>query len=143
MKRLVLLIATLLACAQAGASGDYGPSYTRYKAFTAPDGDLERFQEGQLGVLQPGMQRVYLYTAWRAITLGPGIKNAAGIEGGLGRADGSAFGNGWDGDGGMVKSEDWLRETRLADSLFGACPGAANDFAMATFKTIGQRKDAT
>lgn len=144
MKRLVL-IAGLLAAAFASASGDYGPTYSRYKAYTAPDIDIARFQEGQLGVLQPGMQRVYLYTAWRAISLGAKAKGAAGREGGLARADGSAFGHGWD-DSGSVETgskDEWLRETRLKESNFDSCPDAARSFALQTLKGISKRKDVT
>jgi len=143
MKRLVL-IACLFATAHASASGDYGPSFMRYKAYSAPDIALDRFQEGQLGVLQPGMQRVYLYTAWRAMTLGAKVRNSSGLDGGLGRADGSAFGFGWDeGGAGTATKDEWLRETRMTESNFGACPTSSNNFALVTIKAITKRKDAT
>jgi hypothetical protein len=143
MKRL-LLAATLFAATHAYASGDYGPSFTRYKAYSAPDIAVESFQEGQLGVLQPGMQRVYLYTAWRTMTLGPKVKGSPGTAGGLGRADGSSFGYGWWGAGADTPSKDaWLSETRLAESQFGPCPNASNEFAISTIKALNKRKDAT
>lgn len=143
MKRLVLA-AGLLAATYASASGDYGPSFTRYKAYSAPDIALEHFQEGALGVLQPGMQRVYLYTAWRAIILGPKIKTASGLPGGLARADGSAFGNGW-GRGGAERQleQEWQRLTGVKDTNFYACPASASLFALQTFKTASKRLDAT
>jgi tetratricopeptide (TPR) repeat protein len=143
MKRLVL-IAGLFAVAHATASGDYGPSFTRYKAYSAPDIAIERFQEGKLGVLQPGMQRVYLYTAWRAMILGARVKSSPGLDGGLGRADGSAFGYGWGaGDVETPSKDEWLRETRMAESNFGACPIPSNNLALVTIKAINKRKDAT
>ncbi len=143
MKRLVL-IASLFAAAHAGASGDYGPSFTRYKAYSAPDTTPERFQAGQLGVLQPGMQRVYLYTAWRAMSLGTPVKSSFGLAGGLARADGSAFGQGWDAGGTDPQSKnEWLRETRTTESEFGACPSASNAFALVTIKAAAKRKDAS
>ena len=143
MKRLALIGLAFVAT-QACASGDWGPSYTRFKAYTAPDMPLERFQQGELGVLQPGMQRVYLYTAWRALTLGARARENPGTAGGLARADGAAFGYGWETSGEQTPlKEEWLRETRLPESLFGACPPAANTFAMQTFRALGKRKDAT
>lgn len=143
MKRLVL-IACLFAIAPANASGDYGPSFMRYKAYSAPDIAIDRFQEGQLGVLQPGMQRVYLYTAWRAMTLGARVRNSPGLDGGLARADGSAFDYGWDESGAGTPSKDeWLRETGMSASNFGACPASSNNLALVTIKAITKRKDAT
>ncbi len=143
MKRL-LLIASLFAATHAGASGDYGPPFTRFKAYSAPDIAVERFQEGQLGVLQPGMQRVYLYTAWRSITLASKGKKSPGLAGGLARADGSAFANGWEAGGAGTQSKDeWLTQARMAESKFGACPNPSNNFALATLKSITARKDAT
>lgn len=143
MKRLVLL-AGLAAATYASASG-YDPSnYTFYKAYTAPAIAPERFQAGQLGVLQPGMQRVYLYTAWRAMLLGPKVKTAAGRAGGLARANGSVFGMGGGSDPSSHETkETWLRETRRKESNFEACPEASTAFALATLKTARQRKDAT
>ena len=143
MKRL-LLLASLVAASYANASGDYGPSYMRYKAYCAPDTAIERFQQGQLGVLQPGMQRVYLYTAWRAMTLAGNGQFTPGLAGGLARANGSAFGHGWEeGSAGTASKEEWLREARMAESAFGICPTPSNNFALATLKAIGKRKDGT
>ena len=70
MKYLLACAAMAAVAANAFASGDYGPSYTMFKAYTKPDIPGARFQAGELGVLQPGMRRVYLYTAWRAIMVG-------------------------------------------------------------------------
>jgi hypothetical protein len=143
MKRLVLL-ATLFAAAHAGASGDYGPSYQRFKAYTYPDIELERYQAGELGVLQPGLQRVYLYTAWRAIALGPKRKTAPATAGGLERADGSAFGSGWvSGQADPASVEAWQRESGNSAGSFGACPPAGNAFALDTLRLLRARKDAT
>ncbi|MFL6656703.1 MAG: hypothetical protein ACJ8GW_01425 [Massilia sp.] len=143
MKRAFLLTC-LLAPALALASGDFGPTYRNYKAYTAPTIELDEFQAGRLGVLQPGMQRVYLYTAWRAITLGAEVKQAPGMRGGLARADGSAFDHGWE-DGGSRQSfrNAWLLGTGLSASVFGACPASSNKSALSMLATIKTRKDAT
>src|SRR4051794_31071118 len=73
----------------AGASGDSGPTPLMFIAWSAPDIPLERFQAGDVGVIQPGMRRIYLYTAWRAFSLGPRVTASPGMPGGLARADGS------------------------------------------------------
>lgn len=155
MKR-ILALAMLAAAASmaldAGASGDYGPSYTMFKAYTAPDIPLERFQAGDLGILQPGMRRVYLYTAWRAISLGPKVAAMPGTAGGLARADGSAFGNGWQQ---VAVAPDpasarlpaipailQLREDDPALNAYYACPDAANEQAGRTYRMLGARPDA-
>ncbi len=152
MKRVLLAFAAALAwVADAGASGDYGPQYTMFKAWSAPDIPLERFQAGELGVLQPGMRRVYLYTAWRAIALGPGVASSPGLAGGLARADGSAFGHGWTGAG---TEPDPALAARLATLLhlpagdpalrqLGACAPASNDHALGVFRSASARADAT
>lgn len=150
MKKMFAAALWLIA-SQAGASGDFGPSYTMFKAYRAPDIPLVRFQSGELGVLQPGMRRVYLYTAWRAISLGPRIADIPGTQGGLARADGSAFGNGW-----YEASSASLQplRPRLADLLrvpenddqvrkLTACPEAASAYAMRTFQQASTRADAT
>ena len=143
MKRLLLIVA-LCAAAHASASGGYSPNYTHYKAYTSPDIKGGNFQAGQLGVLQPGMQRVYLYTAWRAVTLGPKVKKSPGLDGGLARADGSAFDNGWDtGAVAPPSKDDWMLATGLPDTALGHCPSAAISFASATLKELVKRKDAS
>lgn len=140
MKHLILIVG-LICAAQATASGDYGPSYMHYKAYTAPDIASERFQAGQLGVLQPGMQPVYLYTAWRAITLGATVKAEPGLRGGLARADGSVFATGAQRDTATASNEQWLRESGRTASSFGACPAESNRLALTTLNTIHQRSD--
>lgn len=80
MKYLLACAAIAAVAANAFASGDYGPSYTMFKAYTKPDIPNARFQAGDLGVLQPGMRRVYLYTAWRAIMLGAPVVKKPGTE---------------------------------------------------------------
>jgi hypothetical protein len=148
--------AALSTALDAGASGDYGPSYTMFKAYRSPDIPLERFQAGELGILQPGMRRVYLYTAWRAIALGPRAAQAPGIAGGLARADGSAFSNGWaDSDAGAAEPQAeaqapmppiatvlQLREGDPALRKYYACPPAGNELAAKTYHMLGTRPDA-
>jgi hypothetical protein len=156
MKRtLAAALAAVLTASivsNAGASGDYGPSYTMFKAWTAPDIPLDRFQAGDLGVIQPGMRRVYLYTAWRAFSLGPRVKAAPGMQGGLARADGSDFGYGWslpDDPG-----EPEVLQTRLAAVLHVAaddphvrmilaCPPESTSYAASVFDAASKHLDAT
>ncbi|MGO4476149.1 hypothetical protein AB4Z32_07820 [Massilia sp. 2TAF26] len=153
-----MLAAALSVTVDAGASGDYGPSYSMFKAYRAPDIPLERFQAGELGVLQPGMRRVYLYTAWRAISLGPKVAAAPGTAGGLARADGSAFDHGW-ADATATEMED-ARKSPLQGPLailaeilqvaendralykYDACPAAANEQARLTWRMLAARPDA-
>lgn len=152
MKRALLALAAALAwVSNAGASGDYGPSYTMFKAWTKPDIALERFQAGDLGVLQPGMRRVYLYTAWRAIALGPRTASAPGLAGGLARADGSVFGQGWsqagpDPDPALMARLATLMHLPAEDQKlrkFGACPPASTEYALRVFRSASARADAT
>jgi hypothetical protein len=150
MKRRLALALTALIVTSAGASGDYGPNYTMFRAWTAPDIPLDRFQAGELGVIQPGMRRVYLYTAWRALSLGPRVAKAPGTQGGLARADGSAFGDGWS----QPAAGDPVLEARLAVALhlpandpqvraIVACAPAATAYAAGVFHTASSRVDAT
>ncbi|WP_296950622.1 hypothetical protein [uncultured Massilia sp.] len=152
---LAAATAILLAtAATALASGDYGPSYTMFKAYTKPDIPLARFQAGELGVLQPGMRRVYLYAAWRAIMLGPAAAQSPGTPQGLARADGSAFAQGWiDADSPEGKAEaDMVRRGAAAMGLAAddpaarwmvACAPAANAQARATLAQLAARPDAS
>jgi hypothetical protein len=151
MKYLLACAALAAVAANAFASGDYGPSYTMFKAYTKPDIPNARFQAGELGVLQPGMRRVYLYTAWRAIMLGAPVAQKPGSEKGLDRADGSAFGYGWDHVDGEDTSADLVgRIARLlnmkiddpAARMIVACPAAANAYAAATLRQLEARPDA-
>jgi hypothetical protein len=151
MKYLLACAAIAAVAANAFASGDYGPSYTMFKAYTKPDIPSARFQAGELGVLQPGMRRVYLYTAWRAIMVGAPVAKKPGTEGGLDRADGSAFGNGWDHVEGNVPYQELV--PRIAALLkvgaddpaarkILACPAAASAHAYTTLRQLEARPDA-
>ncbi|HWJ94168.1 MAG TPA: hypothetical protein VNT33_05545, partial [Telluria sp.] len=149
MKRLVAG-ALLAIAANAIASGDYGPNYTMFKAYRSPDIPLDRFQAGELGILQPGMLRVYLYTGWRSMMLGPSISRNPGTDHGLARADGSAFGYGW--SHGDSRHDELLRAAATALKLppdgfearrVLACPEAASTFALETMKQLAARPDAT
>ena len=152
MKYLLACAAIAAVAANAFASGDYGPSYTMFKAYTKPDIPNARFQAGDLGVLQPGMRRVYLYTAWRAIMLGAPVAQKPGTEKGLDRADGSAFGYGWDHVDGEDTSADLIgRAAKLlniksddpAARMIVACPAVANAHAAATLRQLETRPDAS
>lgn len=152
MKYLLACAALAAVAANAVASGDYGPSYTMFKAYTKPDIPNARFQAGDLGVLQPGMRRVYLYTAWRAIMLGAPVAKNPGADQGLDRADGSVFGYGWDHVDGDDKSADLvgraatLLNVKIDDPaarIIVACPAAANAYAAATLRQLEARPDVT
>jgi hypothetical protein len=151
MKYLLACAAIAAAAANAFASGDYGPSYTMFKAYTKPDIPSARFQAGEIGVLQPGMRRVYLYTAWRAIMLGAPVAQKPGTADGLDRADGSAFGYGWDHVDGNVPYQELA--PRIAALLkvaaddpaarkILACPAAASAHAYTTLRQLEARPDA-
>jgi hypothetical protein len=149
MKR-ALAAAMFALAANALASGDYGPTYTMFKAYSAPDIPLAQFQAGELGVLQPGMRRVYLYTAWRAIMLGPKVAQAPGADMGLARADGSAFANGWrspfdDAYKELLSRGAAVMQVPVGDAaarIILACPTAANDNAIQTLHALSARPDA-
>jgi hypothetical protein len=145
---------TAAIVSDAGASGDYGPSYTMFKAWTAPDIPLDRFQAGDLGVIQPGMRRVYLYTAWRAFALGPRVAASPGMRGGLARADGSVFGYGWSQADDKPDPARQALQARLAAVLHAApddaqlrkivaCPPASTRYAADVFHAASARADAT
>jgi hypothetical protein len=149
--RCMAMVAALMAgcLSEALASGDYGPAYSMFRAWTMPDIALARFQAGDLGVIQPGMRRVYLYTAWRAVALGPRVAAVPGSAGGLARADGSAFGNGW----AQAPETDPALTARLAAALqlapdtpqvraIGACAPAATAYAATVFTQASSRPDA-
>ena len=150
MKRRLAAALTALLFTSAGASGNFGLNTTMFRAWTAPDIALERFQAGELGVIQPGMRRIYLYTAWRALSLGPRVATAPGTQGGLARADGSAFGDGWS----QPAATDPVLEQRLAGILhlaaddpqvrvIFACAPAATGYAASVFQAASGRPDTT
>lgn len=138
--------------ANAFASGDYGPSYTMFKAYSRPDIPNARFQAGELGVLQPGMRSVHLYTAWRAIMLGAAVAKNPGTAGGLDRADGSAFAQGWDSaPEGSPAADLVARAAKVlnvppedpAARKIVACPAVANEYAGTLLRRLDARPDAS
>lgn len=142
---------TVVSMTDAGASGDYGPSYTMFRAWTAPDIPLDRFQAGELGVIQPGMRRVYLYTAWRAFSLGSRVTASPGTQGGLARADGSVFDHGWTQDDDTPYQPLLARVAALMHQPANeysvhrmmACPRPATRYALDVFNSASARPDAT
>jgi hypothetical protein len=143
--------AALLSTA-AGASGD-GMRYDRFASRGQPDFSLAQFQAGQLGVIQSGYQRVYLYTAWRAIALGAdGLTTAPNPAGGILRATGRNY-SGWD----NYKESKGIRhawKAAAAQALHQAveeqsvqawtdCPRESYVFATQTLSILAQRADAT
>lgn len=145
----------------ARASGDPGPT-DEFVTRWGPGNTLAGYEAGQLGVVLPSFERVYLYTAWRAIVLGAeGYRKAPTMPGGLERARG-AYVDGW------VNLTDenhpytrWMKASEAAAPRRGAvprtdaitlgpdygsyinCPAAAFSFATETLQTVGHRADAT
>lgn len=128
-----------------------------------PGNTLAEYESGQLGVVLPGFDRIYLYTAWRAIVLGADAwQRAPRTPGGLERARG-AYVDGW------VSLTDeqhpfnqWQKaseaavpsRTRAADNSgnialgpgyasYINCAPAAFTFARQTLQDLGGRADAT
>lgn len=152
MKKILIAACILLLAGAAGASG-FMP-YDRFVNHTTPDLAPERFQAGQLGVLQPHYERVYLYAAWRAIALGAGgLKAAPNPPGGILRATGAAY-SGWD-DYGQERAIQLAWTNAAAQALkraapaadkpfpFIDCPHETYVFATRTLTQLAQRPDAT
>ena len=154
--RPLIIAATLLACANAGASG--GGSWDSYVTRSGPDIALGRYQSGELGVLMPTYERMYLYVAWRSVLLGADeMKAVPNPQGGLLRAIGSRNG-GWvdAGDGKKVYAA-WqaaistaLKQAPVApkddDSMangYLTCPLGSYTFATTTLNDLARRSDAT
>jgi hypothetical protein len=148
----ILFTACVLASGAAIASGSM--PYDRFVNHTTPDIAPERFQAGQLGVLQAHYERVYLYAAWRAIALGAGgLKAAPNPPGAILRATGAAY-SGWE-DYGQTSAiqQAWKsaaavalkRAAPAADTRFAYtdCPREAYAFATRTLTQLAQRADAT
>ena len=83
--RSIIATGALLACGQAVASG--GGAWDPFVNRSAPDSALGRYQSGELGLVLGSYDRLYLYTAWRSVMLGPEeLKAAPNPQGGLLRA---------------------------------------------------------
>ncbi|MEK8032920.1 hypothetical protein AACH06_19030 [Ideonella sp. DXS29W] len=154
-------MAMVCAMVAAHASGDPGP-YDEYVVRSQPGHDVDAYEAGQLGVVLPGFERIYLYTAWRAIVLGAeGYAKVPHTPGALQQAAG-AFAQGWtpvDDEGDPVAY--WLKvsqslaprkaEPTAADRIafssdfasYVNCPSAAFGFAAETLKKAAQRSDAS
>jgi hypothetical protein len=152
--RLCISACVAMFATAASASGG-GRPYDRFVNRSAPDFSLARFQAGQLGVLQPGYQRVYLYAAWRAISLSAdGLKAAPNPPGGILRANGGAY-SGWN-DYAQSQSISLAWKEAAAQALKRAhsepadavqgwieCPRESYVFATQTVAKLAQRPDAT
>ncbi len=151
MIRSLLAIAATFAATQAAASGYYAPP--NFANSYRTDMDLARYQAGELGIVRPSYDRVYLYAAWRAIALGPqGLKNAPNMENGLEAAIGTTYGGWSDVEGDAAVLEKWQA---AVDQALGAkpsahpplpylsCPLASYRFATDTLAALAQRADAT
>lgn len=154
--RPLIIAAALLACTNAGASG--GGSWDSYVARSGPDIALGRYQSGELGVLMPTYERMYLYTAWRSVLLGADeMKAAPNPQGGLLRAIGSRNGGWVDAGEGKKVYAAWqaaistaLKQAPVApkddDSMangYLTCPLGSYTFATATLNDLARRSDAT
>lgn len=151
---LMVAAAAALSAAPALASGG-GMPYDRFVNRDRPDLAPARYQAGQLGVVQPHFQRVYLYAAWRAIALGAdGLKAAPNPPGAILRATGAAY-SGWDDyDQSKAIYQGWkdaaaaaLRQAPrapLQDTYsYRDCPREGYTFATQTLRQLAQRADAT
>ena len=150
MLRRLLAAAACFATAQALASGGYaGPNFANSRG---TDIVLARYQAGELGVLRPSYERVFLYGAWRAIALGPqGLKAAPNLEHGLEAALGASYGGWSDVEGDEKVFEKWQAAVEKAIGRqppqpplpYLACPLASYRFATDTLGALAQRPDAT
>jgi hypothetical protein len=154
--RLLAAAGAMLACGHAAASAD-GPMDV-YVTRGGPDIPLSRYQAGELGVVLPSYERVYLYTAWRSVALGiDGLKTAPNPKDGLLDAVGH-YRAGWssDGDSRTVYAA-WLAAVTAALKKPPAaphpnsnvangsltCPSVSYAFAAATLGDLARRSDAT
>jgi len=121
----------------------------------------QAYADGQLGVLLPGYERVHLYAAWRAITLGQAeLKKHPGAPDGMRRALGTTY-NEWSADP-QQPANRWIAASNAVlqrpaggneyqrtikmtanYSSYVNCPPAAFTFAVDTLKQLGKRADAT
>lgn len=150
--KLLIAAGAVLTAGAASASG--GMPYDRFVNHSTPDIALEHYQAGQLAVLQPHYERVYLYAAWRAISLGAdGLTAAPHPPGAILRATGAAF-SGWDdyAQSNAIQlawkaaaSQALKRFAPTADSRFpyADCPRESYTFATRTLTRLAQRADAT
>lgn len=145
----------------ASTGGDEPEGY--YISRDRPDIDLDAYQSGKLGIIQPGYPRIFLYPAWRAIMVGQeGLKKEPVQVGMLKKfcCDQNA---GWiDEHDARIPKARWaaLRATitsvlptvRLsAESrdeknpyrYFQSCTGESYRFAEATLTQLKKRSDAT
>jgi hypothetical protein len=148
--RLFATAAALLAAAHAGASGGYSPVIFAH-TYTS-DMPLARYQAGELGILRPTYESVYLYAAWRAIALGPsGMKKAPNRPNGFDRARGSNYG-GWRSTSDDDKiGEAWEAQVAKAQGkpvqakpvAYLNCPAGSYRFATDVLAGLARRPDAT
>ncbi|MYN15803.1 hypothetical protein GTP81_03460 [Rugamonas sp. FT107W] len=154
--RPLVIASALLACAQAAASS--GGPWDPYVSRSGPDIALNRYQSGELGVLLPSYDRMYLYTAWRTVQLGAdGLKSVPNPQGGLLRAIGSRNGGWVDATEGKKVYGAWLAAVGAAlkqapaapkadDSMANGylnCPLGGYTFATSTLNDLARRPDAT
>ncbi|WP_332853533.1 hypothetical protein [Duganella sp. S19_KUP01_CR8] len=154
--RPLTIAAALLACANAGASG--GGAWDSYVNRSGPDIALNRYQGGELGIVMPSYERMYMYTAWRSVLLGTdGLKAAPNQQGGLLRAIGSRNGGWVDAAEGKKVYGAWQAAVNGAlklapvapkddDSMangYLTCPLGSYTFATATLNDLARRSDAT
>ncbi|MBJ7311231.1 hypothetical protein ACFOLJ_27570 [Rugamonas sp. CCM 8940] len=156
MLRLIAACAAL-ACADAAASGG-GDNYDRFVNRGASDIAPTRYQNGELGVLLPSFERMYLYSAWRAIALGPQeLKTLPNRAGGLERSLGSKVGGWLDAGQGSKIYAAWQgavaaalkrapapkKDNDMLASGYLNCPSGAYVFATGTLGELAKRADAT
>lgn len=145
----------------ARASGGGGPTDHFVTRWGAGNADAS-YDGGELGVVLPSFERVYLYTAWRAIVLGAeryrqAPRSAPGLERARGR-----FAEGWyDLNDEQHPYKLWMKASEAAAPRrtkpkesgqisftpdYGSyvnCPAAAFSFAVDTLQAVSRRQDAT
>ena len=162
-RRALGLACLALASGAASASGDPGP-YDEFAARLRTDIELQAYADGQLGVLLPTYDRVYLYPAWRSIMLGhAGLAKHPTAPGSMSRAVGY-FVEGWWIDpkdlkqpgGRWIAASDGVQhqqeqgdrglgiaKTNADFSSYLNCPPAAFTFAVETLQRLQKQPDAT
>ena len=150
--RALLAAGAAMACGLAYASG--GGAWDPYVNRNAPDIALSRYQAGELGLVLTSYDRLYLYTAWRSVVLGPdGLTTAPNPNDGLMRAIGNP-GGGWSSgaepnkyyDGWKLAVSAALKQPPTPAKPYANlnnCPSASYTFAVDTLNELLKRSDAT
>lgn len=154
---IALATIAMLGTGPAAASGGYDPR-DEFVNRDRTDIALGRYQAGHLGVVLPSYVRSNLYTAWRAVMLGPqGLQAAPNPAGALALVEERRSGGWQEQAKGRAVYDAWRAAVRdalqremepapEADVLVNSylnCPGASYEFATSTLRELAARPDAT